>query len=326
MLKQTLHQYKTLFVLLGLTLIVGVSVVLFPSKVQPNHNNGGTVRPRPTLASPGFGQLLAAPPKEITVNNKPLVPRQIRIYPILPAPYAYFSPTAVQALAQKLGFTSQATAYSYGKMITYQELNRSLVANTEAGTLQLSTAFKTLNPVATNLTADQAQQQITSLLAAMNLNLPILKWDQSHLRKYTLSNGSPRQASAREKTYFFELIPTIEVAGLPVVPPVDLYARFDETGRVIALSYWLPNLDYKGEQEVNIISPTEAIKKVKQGQGLLLATNIDATETARLSFDEIRLSYLVQPGVIYNLSQSQSLIPIYVLQNSDALIYVDARN
>lgn len=130
--------------------ILGVSLWA----LRGDENGSGSANPSPTIQpfgnsaienDLGFGQALLTPPKSVEVDNQISAPRRVKVYPVLPAPYEYFSIEAAQVIAQKLGFTTAAAATQKSGLYIYREGEKTLVINPKAGTIQFSSA-STIQP------------------------------------------------------------------------------------------------------------------------------------------------------------------------------------
>lgn len=253
----------------------------------------------------GFGQTLLAPPKTVEVKERVRFPRRVKVYPILPAPFEYFSVEAVQGIAQKLGFTATATATRKNRVYLYREGKKTLIVNPQAGTIWFSVAS---SPAASSLPAgidvNQARTKVKTLLSELNLNLPLVNWEGALLDEKGI------------------LKPRLEVAGLPLIPPIEDYARFDSKGDLVGLSYWLPNLDYQNVEEVAIIGLEDARQKIKSGRAIVVRGDPRSLDTQ--SFERVSLQYLVRPEVIYNPFPVPELLPVYVFENDEITLYVNA--
>lgn len=299
--------------------ILGVALVSLrgdeesPSDTQPEGQQG--LAPKENVNSDsgtfGFGQVLTTPPQSVRVDDKPTVPRSIRLYPILPAPFEYFSVEAVQSIAQKLGFSEAAEATQRSGLYIYREGDKTLTINPEAGTINFSSQQLTPNNQQPTPDLNTARTTIKTLMSTLNLDLPIVNWTGAEF------------SCTDEACLVSTLVPTLEVAGLSLIPPIDYYARFDSNSDLVGLSFWLPNLDYENVATVEVISPDVAIAKVRAGEAIVVRG--DPSTSNILTSNNLSLSYLVRPETIYNLGTPQTLLPIYVLENDEVTLYVNAQ-
>ncbi|MCA9391741.1 hypothetical protein KC614_00865 [candidate division WWE3 bacterium] len=235
----------------------------------------------------------------------------------------WFDSSRQVLIADALGFSSKAVVLPSSTNPAWLEDVRSLYIAKDIGEINFSTAFNLDSNIDhTNVPSQQiAVNALNNFFTKTQLPITGMNLDAVTAEYYYLDSTDTVTKVTSGTGPLIRLTIPFEIAGVPVIMPIESYVYVDGTGTIKLMSLFIPNFE-QTNPEMDVLSFASAQQKFQNGEFSVVKMRDDPS--TQWLIDSIYPAYYINQKDFYTLSKTRTLSPVYIFSSGDTTVAVEA--